>query len=496
LQVAGPGAVVPIVNPNFNYTQPSNGTYQYGSTGLAEPAGGWTYVDLGGGTEGAGITNGGSPGFNTYGAIPGSTQAAFIQNAGAIQQALNFPSTGTYTLSFYSEQRLGNTTQSLDVYLDNPTSGGMDLMPAGLTPQTNWELETFTFNESSGSHLLTIQGLNSNGSDETAFVTGVALSATYAGGSATNAIPDTSPVVISAGATLDLNSSIETVGSLTSTATSAAVTLGSGTLTIGGDGTNTTYHGSISGTGGLGKIGAGVQTLSGSNTYTGGTNVGGGALTFSGPTAFPGGATVIGRNAILVLPSQTALTSATSVNLNGSLIVHDGSIGAITSQVAAAYNYGNWNGPSSNFSSTAAGTDSTHLTAIGVETGISGTFQGQAVTASDVLVKYTYYGDANLDGKVDGSDYSLIDAGYASRDILTGWQNGDFNYDGVIDGSDYSLIDNAFNNQGAAISSSALTAASTAQIAVAASPTAAPEPASIALLGSGALLLASRRRRS
>ena len=29
---------------------------------------------------------------------------------------------------------------------------------------------------------------------------------------------------------------------------------------------------------------------------------------------------------------------------------------------------------------------------------------------NDVLVKYTYYGDANLDGKVDGSDYSRIDS--------------------------------------------------------------------------------------
>jgi hypothetical protein len=69
-----------------------------------------------------------------------------------------------------------------------------------------------------------------------------------------------------------------------------------------------------------------------------------------------------------------------------------------------------------------------------------------------VLVKYTYYGDANLDGKVDGSDYSRIDN--AALNHLTGWSNGDFNYDGVIDGSDYTLIDNAFNRQGAALGSS------------------------------------------
>jgi hypothetical protein len=60
-----------------------------------------------------------------------------------------------------------------------------------------------------------------------------------------------------------------------------------------------------------------------------------------------------------------------------------------------------------------------------------------------VLVKYTYYGDANLDGIVNGADYQQIDNGFGMH--LTGWSNGDFNYDGVVDGSDYSLIDNTFN---------------------------------------------------
>jgi hypothetical protein len=69
-----------------------------------------------------------------------------------------------------------------------------------------------------------------------------------------------------------------------------------------------------------------------------------------------------------------------------------------------------------------------------------------------VLVKYTYYGDANLDGQVDGSDYTKIDNGFNNH--LTGWINGDFNYDGAVDGSDYTLIDNAFNTQSASIAAS------------------------------------------
>jgi hypothetical protein len=96
-------------------------------------------------------------------------------------------------------------------------------------------------------------------------------------------------------------------------------------------------------------------------------------------------------------------------------------------------------------------------------------------------------GDANLDGEVDGSDYSLIDAGYSSAGLLTGWYHGDFNYDGVIDGSDYTLIDNAFNNQGAGLSSAAVVAESTAQTA------AVPEPGE-SFLVAGIAALARRRR--
>jgi hypothetical protein len=76
-------------------------------------------------------------------------------------------------------------------------------------------------------------------------------------------------------------------------------------------------------------------------------------------------------------------------------------------------------------------------------TAIKPTFDSITVTYADILVKYTYVGDANLDGHVDGSDYSLIDNGYNNH--LTGWYNGDFNYDGVVDGADYTLIDNQYN---------------------------------------------------
>ena len=43
------------------------------------------------------------------------------------------------------------------------------------------------------------------------------------------------------------------------------------------------------------------------------------------------------------------------------------------------------------------------------------TFDGRSVANTDVLVKYTYYGDTDFSGKVDFDDYALIDAGYQSQ---------------------------------------------------------------------------------
>jgi hypothetical protein len=103
------------------------------------------------------------------------------------------------------------------------------------------------------------------------------------------------------------------------------------------------------------------------------------------------------------------------------------------------------------------------------------TFEDVSVSNTDVLIKYTYFGDANLDGVVNGSDYTLIDNGF--NNSLTGWRNGDFNYDGVVNGDDYTLIDNAFNTQGPALSAISLEATATAQVSVQ-STLAVPEPRS------------------
>ncbi len=67
--------------------------------------------------------------------------------------------------------------------------------------------------------------------------------------------------------------------------------------------------------------------------------------------------------------------------------------------------------------------------------------------ASSILIKYTWFGDSNLDGAVDSSDYALIDTGATSSGAVAGWVFGDYDYSDGIDDSDYALIDTGFLSQ-------------------------------------------------
>ena len=73
---------------------------------------------------------------------------------------------------------------------------------------------------------------------------------------------------------------------------------------------------------------------------------------------------------------------------------------------------------------------------------------GQAVDSTSVLVKFTYAGDANLDGTINIDDYGRIDSSVSQSGTVFGWFNGDFNYDGKIDIDDYGIIDGNVSEQG------------------------------------------------
>jgi autotransporter-associated beta strand protein len=280
---------------------------------------------------------------------------------------------------------------------------------------------------------------------------------------------------------------------------------GSGTLNVNSTSLTVTNGGSFTGniTGGSLNVSGGTLYLStGVSSYTSGTIVSGGQLVLASPGSFPlattltiaPGATVQVANhgsSPTLVPVVSLLSNSGTIDLvNNAMVLQNssGSISLISAQVTAAYFGGGWNGTGNVITSSTAAADSTHLTAIGIGVG-PGNFEGLNVGSGDVLLKYTYYGDATLDGQVDSSDYARIDSGYLSNGTLTGWYNGDFNYDGAVNGSDYTLIDNTFNQQVASLA--AAVATQTTEID---SVTSVPEPAGLTSLLTGALLLRRRRR--
>jgi hypothetical protein len=79
--------------------------------------------------------------------------------------------------------------------------------------------------------------------------------------------------------------------------------------------------------------------------------------------------------------------------------------------------------------------------------GAAAKFDNETIDNTAVLIKFTYYGDADFNGVVNFDDYSRIDAGFNGH--RSGWLNGDFDDIGSVNFDDYSLIDLAFNPQGA-----------------------------------------------
>ena len=129
------------------------------------------------------------------------------------------------------------------------------------------------------------------------------IAALYQGLSA-GPLPSTTNVSIAGGATLDLNSITQQIGSLGGNAGSS-VTLGTGLLSV-NSANSTTFAGVISGAGGsIAKSGSGTLTLSDVNTYTSGTSINDGILE-------------------LASTGQIAASSGISTGLTGDLRVNGG----------------------------------------------------------------------------------------------------------------------------------------------------------------------------
>lgn len=133
---------------------------------------------------------------------------------------------------------------------------------------------------------------------------------TLRAGVATNAFGANSAVTLAnvSTAVLSLDGFNNRIGSLAGGGASGGnVSLGSATLTTGGNNASTAYAGVISGTGGLTKIGTGIQTLSRASSYTGATRIDAGTLLLDATGSLAGAsALIISDGAVFDVSAKSA----------------------------------------------------------------------------------------------------------------------------------------------------------------------------------------------
>ena len=255
-----------------------------------------------------------------------------------------------------------------------------------------------------------------------------------------------------------------------------------------------TINGNVTASGAVMLIKNGPGTAEMKNVRAGGLAVNAGKLTI----LQNGGQ--IGTSKVSSLTVSTPDTVGTLDLKDNDLVVAGGTIGTrsgsvytgITGLIQSGRNGGAWDGPGIVTSMTSATTGT--YTSLGIATaaqaGITatGVWSGQTVSSSDVLVMYTYGGDATLDGKINIDDYVKIDSGASAG--TSGWSNGDFNYDGKVNIDDYLIIDSNLPIQGPSLlAGSGVGESSGSQLS------AVPEPAAVTGVLLAATLFGVQRRR-
>ncbi len=232
-------------------TTVSEGTLRIENSGALGGTGSDTVVEDGGTLEFAGgITVGGGESYTVSGS--GAAGKASLWSAAGINEIDGAVDVGTSGASFGADA--GATLR-----MDGNVSGSGDI--------------TYT-----GDGVVVVASPNSFTGDVT-----VDVGATIRYSDAGNRFVDTVGVTVNTGALYDLFGFSDTIGSL---AGAGDVDLGSGNLTAGGTNVDTTFSGSMAGTGNFIKEGTGTMTFSGANTFTGELNITGGVVALGADNVF------------------------------------------------------------------------------------------------------------------------------------------------------------------------------------------------------------------
>jgi hypothetical protein len=194
--------------------------------------------------------------------------------------------------------------------------------------------------------------------------------------------------------------------------------------------------------------------------------------------------------------SLTIQSNSTLDITNNHFIINYGSnpdpISMIRGYLTTGRAGGAWTGPGID-SSTAALPGNGHY-ALGYANGADGIVAG--LSSGQIEIKYTLLGDADLDGAVTGSDFTILASNLGKS--VSSWDKGDFDYDGVVSGSDFTAL---VENLGKSASGASVVLPASDYAAVDAFAEAnglmadVPEPGTLGLITIGALGTLLRRKR-
>jgi hypothetical protein len=247
----------------------------------------------------------------------------------------------------------------------------------------------------------------------------------------------------------------------------------------------------------LTQTGAGTVTYQSIITVGNAASIAFGNSTYAHELALASGSTASVGGTGTTLELDSLSDSGTLDLQKNTLIINYGSsadpIASIRAELASGYAGGTWTG--AGIDSSVAATNSSHYGLGYADSADAGNPAG--LPSGEIEVKYTLYGDANLDNVVSGDDFAILVSNLGKT--VTGWDRGDFNYDGVVSGDDFALLVGNLGRQsnGASIVIPASDLAAIDAFAAANGLMAdVPEPASASLLLVAGLGFMARRRRN